>query len=1051
MGADISRLRFDPLEDFSAVVLQQGRLLLDGDFNECVALLDRRLRSQTCDLTSLEPDPKHQGVAWVPRLTPDAFRVTASGGKLSIGRGRMYVDGLVAENHGTGPLAFDALLSERTGTADTSYDEQPYWRVPDPLPAGGPHLAYLDVWQREVTSVMDPDLVEIAVGVDTTARTQTVWQVRLLPDVPSSTTCTTDDDDIPGWLELISPSAGRLTTAPVKVDAKDDPCDLPASGGYRGLENQTYRIEVHEGGAPGKATFKWSRDNASVVQPVVEMPSPTVLRLASLGADDVLNIATGNWVEILDDHYELGRRPGVMRKVTVDDTARTITFADPLPADLRPIDPQDAAARHLRVRRWDQAGIVRDAGGAQLADLDAAGSTGLITVPAKASPPTQVVLERGVGASFAIAPGGSGVFRSGDHWIFVARTADTSVEALIDAPPHGVHHHYARLGVVTFPDSETSCRRLWPPEQTGGDDHDCSCTVCVTPDPHSITLQEAIEQVRTSGGTICLAAGVYDLRDGVRIDHARSVRIRGQGTATVLVARGTAVDVTSSYGIALENMAIISGIEGSAAVRMRSVVASSLENVVVLSYNADGASGSAVELQGVGVLVTLRRNILVGRTGIDAGDQGEGGERAGLMAAGLRIEDNVVVALRSGIDIGGRSLYTHACRIVANDVIGGRSGAIVANGAVRVGGALEVARNRIFNATVGIVVGPDAAVDGNVITGGRGESGDGIVVTDSALASPPGHVRINANRVQDAGGTAISLRTQVVTFMVKHNVITGTGAGILVAGKGAAEHVAVEDNDLLDIAPGEEGDESAFAILVGRAASAAIVANTVMRFAEERRDARFRSAIAVVACRDVRISGNQVTDVGPRDGFPFGLGTGIIVAGPFDHVIAAENCARPTGSLGGDGGWHALLIQASGYGLTGVGPGKAVIDTDDGALWVDGDWAAAMARREGSATVTANVLHGGGRLQTCLVRAGADIVADANHCTHLEGDRAAIVLRASAITASANRVRGGEAMIVLETAENTYAAVGNLAPGGTHWDSAGNGLPDPWRPLNPSI
>ncbi|MEA2142272.1 MAG: hypothetical protein QOI64_702, partial [Solirubrobacteraceae bacterium] len=721
MGADISRLRFDPLEDFSTVVLQQGRLLLDGDFNEYVAMLDRRLRAETCDLTSFGPDAKHQGVAWVPRLTPDAFRVSATGGKLSIGRGRMYVDGLVAENHGRGPLAFDPLLSERTGTADTPYDEQPYWPVPDALPANGPHLAYLDVWRREVTSVEDPDLVEIAVGVDTTARTQTVWQVRLLANVPASTTCATADDDIPGWLDVISPSAGRLTTGPVKVDDKDDPCALPPSGGYRGLENQTYRIEVHEGGALGKATFKWSRDNASVVQPVVEMRSPTVLRLASLGADDVLNIATGNWVEILDDHYELGRRPGVMRKVTIDDTARTVTFADPLPADLQPVDAQDAAARHLRVRRWDQAGIVRDAGGAQLADLDAAGSTGLITVPASAPTPTQVVLERGVAASFAVAAGGSGVFRTGDHWIFVARTADTSVQALIDAPPHGVHHHYARLGVVTFPDSETDCRRLWPPEQTGGDDHDCSCTVCVTTDPHSITLQQAIEQVRTSGGTICLAAGVYDLGAGVKIDHARSVRIRGQGTATVLVARGTAVDVTSSYGIVLENMAIVSGIEGTAAVRLRSVVATSLENLVVLSYNADGASGSAVELAGVGLLVALRHNILVGRVGIDAGDKGE---RAGLLAAGLRIEDNVVVGLLSGIDVGGRSLYMHACRIAGNDVIGGRAAAIIANGAVRPGGALEVARNRVVNAGAGIVVGPDAAVDANVITAGRGK-GDG--------------------------------------------------------------------------------------------------------------------------------------------------------------------------------------------------------------------------------------------------------------------------------------------------------------------------------------
>jgi hypothetical protein len=53
MGADVSRARFDALRDFAGVVLQQGRLLLDADFNEYVALLDRRLRAETCDRTSL--------------------------------------------------------------------------------------------------------------------------------------------------------------------------------------------------------------------------------------------------------------------------------------------------------------------------------------------------------------------------------------------------------------------------------------------------------------------------------------------------------------------------------------------------------------------------------------------------------------------------------------------------------------------------------------------------------------------------------------------------------------------------------------------------------------------------------------------------------------------------------------------------------------------------------------------------------------------------------------------------------------------------------------
>ena len=107
----------------------------------------------------------HPNAAWVPRQTPDAFRVTVTAGKVAIGRGRMYVDGLLAENHGVGDKGFDALLREQTGTADTPYESQPYWLTPAALPTGGTSLAYLDVWERELTALEDPDLVEIAVGV----------------------------------------------------------------------------------------------------------------------------------------------------------------------------------------------------------------------------------------------------------------------------------------------------------------------------------------------------------------------------------------------------------------------------------------------------------------------------------------------------------------------------------------------------------------------------------------------------------------------------------------------------------------------------------------------------------------------------------------------------------------------------------------------------------------------------------------------------------------------------------------------------------------------
>ena len=173
MSFDCSRFSFHPWKDFFGVVMQQGRVQLDADWNEWVAELARRLQAGTMDTV---------GRAVVPRITPDGFRILATGGVLTIGPGRMYVDGLLAENHGAAPLAWDPSLAETTGTGAVPFFEQPYLPfnpTNQPAPAdmfnrpaltGGPHLVYLDVWQRELTHLQEPGLVEKAVGVDTTGR-----------------------------------------------------------------------------------------------------------------------------------------------------------------------------------------------------------------------------------------------------------------------------------------------------------------------------------------------------------------------------------------------------------------------------------------------------------------------------------------------------------------------------------------------------------------------------------------------------------------------------------------------------------------------------------------------------------------------------------------------------------------------------------------------------------------------------------------------------------------------------------------------------------------
>ena len=276
MSGDYSRQRFDPRKQFSAVLMQQGRVQLDADWNEQGAILDRRWRAETIDLI---------GRSGVPKEVPDGFKIVAAGTTFTIAPGRIYVNGLLAENYGQGPAVFDQVLAEVRGTTAVPYAQQSYFPNPPPLLPGGRHLVYLDVWQREITAIEDPDLIEPAIGVDSTARLQTVWQVKVLPNVGANVTSTTPDAEIPGWSAVLAPSAGRLSTLQDGVSGV--PADrrlLSPGADYTGLENQLYRIEIHEGGPLGAATFKWSRDNATVATQVLAIPRLDQLVVDSTGS-----------------------------------------------------------------------------------------------------------------------------------------------------------------------------------------------------------------------------------------------------------------------------------------------------------------------------------------------------------------------------------------------------------------------------------------------------------------------------------------------------------------------------------------------------------------------------------------------------------------------------------------------------------------------------------------------------------------------------------------------------------------------------------------------
>ena len=123
MGADLSRVRFDALRDHAGVVLQQGRLLLDADWNELVAIVERRIRAGVADLDSDGPAPGIAGVAVVPRTTPHGFEITPDG-RGAQHRSAAGCTSTACSPRTTAPAGRSSTRSwpDVTGSADTPYE-----------------------------------------------------------------------------------------------------------------------------------------------------------------------------------------------------------------------------------------------------------------------------------------------------------------------------------------------------------------------------------------------------------------------------------------------------------------------------------------------------------------------------------------------------------------------------------------------------------------------------------------------------------------------------------------------------------------------------------------------------------------------------------------------------------------------------------------------------------------------------------------------------------------------------------------------------------------
>ena len=576
MKGDFSRKTFVAEKHYAGVLMQQGRVQLDADWNEQLAIQRHRDYTEAEDVIGPCGAPKHDAGFLV--------QPTLDGQDLIVSPGRFYVHGRLCELEST-PVAASyqsaleitvslwnvdgadfapnqfvelsaanaasqvvrvqavdpatrrltlvssvAAFQTATGLQVrrlTTYLTQP--DLPDPpfasppspgqppvldLPDGA-YILYLDVWPRHITALNDEGIREKALGgPDTATRIKTVWQLKLWPG-PDDEEPLPDDTDCAsatGWDDLTAPSTGRLNARTKPGPATDDPCVLPPGAGYLGLENQLYRVEIHEGGVLGTdpISFAWSRDNGSVLKAIVPIANTTDYTVAT-GPDDVLGLANGQWVEQVDDAVDLNGIARDLFQFQIDPVTAGVTLNFPVDQ-----------SRHPQLRRWD--------------------SPGQVDIP---SPPVGdgwIDLEDGIQVRFE-----PGSYRRGDYWLIPARTVLGDIEWPRDGVGQpipqlrrGIRHQYCRIGVLHVDGSTLGvddCRTLFPPLGEVKSSYTCcSFTVGdgVTYVGDFTLIQEAVNHLPAEGGQICLFPGTYV--ENVRIEGRKNVHIKGCGRRTRVVS-----------------------------------------------------------------------------------------------------------------------------------------------------------------------------------------------------------------------------------------------------------------------------------------------------------------------------------------------------------------------------------------------------------------------------------------------------------------------------------------------------------------------------------
>jgi len=550
---DFSRNTHDPKKHYSGVLMQQGRVQLDADWNEQVSLQLYRTEREARDVIGLSGVPKKTN-GFLIGLTPNKLDLT-------IAPGRIYVDGLLCESEATpvsvtfvqnaaNRVTIESLFADGAPLRAGQWVEISAANKPDKKLL---KITAIDATQRTLT--FDSSVVEFQNAGQ--ARVRRIATFLTQPDYPGAAFPT------PLTSPLSSPPASPLSSPPKSVFA--DGLYLIFLDAWKreitALDDAHIR-EVALGGPDTATRLKnvWQVRVIPVANPVTgaatcdtgfkewdDLVAPSSGRMnarAKPPADEkdlCLLPPTAGFTRLENQLYRVEVHKGGNRQtarfkwsrdnavvrtsianvngqiVTVADIGRdeVMSFAGgqwveitdeesilkSVPRQLVQIESIDPATGEVTLK--SSAGSLAGRANLQLVRWEqtgaAAGADGvLMTNPANDN---WVDLESGVQVQFA-----EGTYRAGDYWLIPARTATGEIEWPPFAVPNvdpipqqhvGVRHHFARLalveakgGVIKLAD----CRQEFP-SLTGI----CAEDICVDNDvcrlPNVNNLQDMIDRL----------------------------------------------------------------------------------------------------------------------------------------------------------------------------------------------------------------------------------------------------------------------------------------------------------------------------------------------------------------------------------------------------------------------------------------------------------------------------------------------------------------------------------------------------------------------------